>query len=146
MEEGVPEPDVLTLSSSAGALLSLIRELERRHGSITFVVEDDLRRPTDPAVTANVHGWSRVIDSEVYACQRTAELTSAPEVVKYLGESASGYPLNGFLLRQTACTEFFALLSDGHFDTIVERAVAIVTAVFDSDGYCVWMPTSIFTS
>lgn len=144
LDEGVADRSVLSLSSSADALLSLIRELERRYGSMTFVVEDDLRQPTDPTVMANVHGWCRVIDDEVYACRPTADLLSSAEVVRYVGGSASGYPLNGFLLAHTTCDEFSELLSAGRLIAIVRSAVAIVNAVFDSDGYSVWIPDSVF--
>jgi hypothetical protein len=138
LEEGVGNPAVISPAASADALLELFDKMQRQSGTLTLVVENDLARPDDPAILRRMND-AVVVATNVYHCKDVADLRSSKDLVEYLGTSASGYPLNAFLLRDVRCDALAALIESAHYDDLAEHLEAVVNSVFDCEGYSVWI-------
>jgi hypothetical protein len=135
---GLEDAKTLTPQVSARELIKLLQMMQARHQRLllTVVVENDIAKPEDPAVSAR--NDAIIVNDTVYHYRRVTELTHASKVVSYLGTSASGYPLNAFVLGGVSHDELLSGLNNPTI--LVPRLHAIINTIFDCDGYMAWVP------
>lgn len=114
--------------------------------SMTMIVEDDLRVPSDPAIRRAQPMSVVAEDNVVYHWLPISDLTTSVEVSDFLLSSASGYPLNGFLVGDISMERFKSLLRKRRLHPVLDALIGIVNSVFDGDAYSLWVPDSIASS
>lgn len=120
-------------SAEAGAFLEIILAVERAHGGVVLIVEDELGKRGDPYlkdrqccyVGDRVLGWR--------------SLTSG-ELLEFIRRTSSGYPLNAYVVRASAdelgLTDG-AQLSDTQVASIVQAVTMFLCGALDSEGFVV---------
>jgi hypothetical protein len=105
-------------------------------------VEDDLRRPGDPAISNGQAGLIFLRDQVVHWCELAKDNVS--EVGTFLRKGSSGFPLNAFVaqfpmryLRHEGLSESELLA------TITDSVVAVVVAAYDAESFLIWHPVGI---
>jgi len=132
-----------SIEASAQALQTLLTEMRADGKMRLLVVEDDLARPDDPAIISRPPGSLLIADEAVYHLQDLADLKTADDLHEFLGTSASGFPLNGFLLRSLTRGELRLAFHQRRFRTVVAHVEAIINTIFDNDAFSSWLPDRI---
>jgi len=131
------------LEASAESLLALITELRNKGNAHLFVVENDLAKPDDPAIVGRPLGSVVFAADTVYHLQDLADLDTQDGLIKFLGSSASGYPLNGFVMRSKSNEELSQAFRTKRLGPVIAGIDAIVNSVFDNSGFSVWLPNIV---
>jgi hypothetical protein len=103
------------------------------------VVEDDLRRRTDPTVAPHSISTAFIGDRIVHWCE--LERGTGTDCVDVINKGASGYPLNAFVCKKSAAD---LGLVDGReavkdfAGQVAESLLAVVVAAFDAETFLVW--------
>lgn len=140
LDHGIGDPSVLSLDRSATSLLELLIELDQPEGSLGLLVENDLAKPTDPAVAVRTD--TVFVQESVYHLRYLTDLETPSDLIQYLGTSASGYPLDAFVIRGLDRDALMRALRKDPAD-LVTRVDAIVNTVFDCEGFSVWIPSGV---
>jgi hypothetical protein len=126
-------------ASSADAVLTVILEELAAVAELCVVVEDDLRKPGDP-VLANRTVRSAYLGDNVLHWSDLRVGVGA-EATRMIRLSASGYPLNAFVVKGSARD---LGLNDGlpvveGFETqVAEALTGVVVSAFDTESFLVW--------
>ncbi|MHB8263773.1 MAG: hypothetical protein ACYDGY_08500 [Acidimicrobiales bacterium] len=127
---------ILSRDASLEALFEVMRWLEEQRGSLAFVVEDDLHRPTDPTVLTRADNI--IVGESMYHHREFGDISTPHKLGMYLSDSSSDHPLNAFVMRDTSrdtCAQ--ALQADPA--KLAQHVEAIVNSIFDCEGYSIWL-------
>jgi hypothetical protein len=118
----------------AGVLESLVPA-----GALCVVIEDDLRRSGDPALERLPVGSAVLGDQVLHWCDLPA--VSSSLAVSAIRRSASGYPLNAFIVTESAAA--LGLAGGGSVSTdlpsrIVRALDGVIVAAFDAESFLLW--------
>lgn len=134
----IADPSVISPERSGTALLRALRDaFANCEGGSFVLVEDDLRLPNDPAVASRPD--SIIAEAIVFHARGLTEFRNGDELALFLNHSASGYPLNAFVVPAGTVDE---LKSPTHHSLsgVATGVVAIINSIFDCDAYSLWYP------
>ena len=138
LASGIGDASVITPERSGTALLRNLRhELAKSEGVLVVVVEDDLRGPNDPAVARQPD--SIISEGIVFHGRGLMEFSNGDELAVFLNHSASGYPLNAFVVRARGFDELKSAMRSS-LGGVAKRVEAIINCIFDCEAYCLWYP------
>lgn len=104
-----------------------------------LLVEDDMRRPTDPNILREDPVSLIRHDGIIFHLRDLTELTTPDRLITFLGASASGYPLNAFLVSGLSRDGLAQLLEADKFENLVPHVEVVINTIFDCDGYAAWL-------
>lgn len=136
---GFAEGGVVSSDLANAALAGVLEDLMPR-GAACVVVEDDVGRRGDPALSKR-RAPSAFIGDRVICWSDLDRPGSGAAAVQTIAEAASGYPRNAFALTQTAAD---LGLSEGQslpVDFAAKAAgflAALVVSAFDDESFLVW--------
>lgn len=122
----------------APAVLATLKD--KVPSALGLAVEDDLARPTDPAVRAR--SWPAVsIDGWLLPWIALGG-QDPNELVRFLNTCSSGYPTNAFALDvEPAAVATAAERADVvKSEQLASHVLAVITAAYDSESFIVWQP------
>lgn len=103
------------------------------------IVEDDLRRRTDPTVAPHAMSTAFIGDRIVHWCD--LERGTGADCADVVDRGASGYPLNAFVCGKSAADLDLVNgreVVKGFANQIAESLLAVVVAAFDAETFLVW--------
>ncbi len=119
------------------ALASVLSETHSFQSAYLYV-EDDLRRPGDPALYRTGLKWFSIGSAIIHWCDVAVE--PPLEVVRCIRRSSSGYPLNAFVASVAPPGD--RIQSDDDFaEKIVSSLLAVIVSVFDAESFVIWTET-----
>jgi hypothetical protein len=135
---GFDQGGVVGASLADAALAQYLDDFASR-GALCVLVEDDLLRQSDPAVARRPVPSAFIGDHVIHWCELARGAGSiATEVIRM---SASGYPLNAFLVTKSAAdlrlSPGGSLVKDFTTDVVASLAAVVVSA-FDGESFLMW--------
>lgn len=130
------------MNGAPEALFGIIHPFLAR-GSL-ILVEDDLRRPTDPNLQSTAHSETIIGGEVVFHLEQDDGVMTADQLHTFLGASGSGYPLNAFVLSGISRDQVVRALAAENLDALIPSISAIVNTVFDCDSFSVWLSRETF--
>lgn len=116
-------------------LIDKLRELEKKTGPLTVLVEDNLRHPSDPVERLPRLPTYQFRDRYLYA-QNLLDIRFGYDF-EVLGQS-SGYPLNAFVvLSRTLPTNTH--WSDSYAEKLASAVIGIINFAYDGETYTLWV-------
>lgn len=111
-------------------------------GAKCLIVEDDLSRPTDPALLRSDIPSAFIGDRVVSWCDVNPQNgAAAVDRVMYVG---SGYPRNAFVVNKSAA-ELGLIdrqqVSAEFAQQVAASLLAVIVSIFDAESYLVWTPS-----
>jgi hypothetical protein len=125
----------------AGAWLSQVLDELALHGASCVIVEDDLSRPTDPAIIASEIPCALIEDRIL--CWSDLSPGNGATAVKRTGYIGSGYPRNAFVVSRSAAELGLAdrqQVPETFLRQVTDSLMAVIVAIFDAESYLVWTP------
>jgi hypothetical protein len=120
-------------------LAQLLDRLAGRGGSCV-VIEDDLRRRHDPAVSLPGVPPSAFIGERVV---HWTDIQPADKAIATIYAGASGYPRNAFVVAKS-CAELGLAdrqeLDDTFADSVAKSLLAVLVAAYDAESFLLWEP------
>jgi hypothetical protein len=144
LEYGLDDPRIVSQESSARVLVDLLTWMQQKSGPLSLIVENDLARPTDPAIVRRTDVF--VVEETVYHHRAVADIVTPTDAIEYLGTSASGYPLNAFVIKTLTAAELRQTIVSGYIAHVYSHLQTIINSVFDCEGYCAWLRIPDFDS
>lgn len=135
----------LDIETSARSLVNLLRRLEAQAGSLLVVVESGWEpwEPASPAPRQSPQPGSSIIaDQVIYAFIGSPDLATVEDAIAFLGMNGS-YWLQAFVFRSISPSDLRQALESRSYESLTGRLDAIITSIFDNDGYAVWMPAHV---
>lgn len=132
------EGGIVETSVADAALARLLGDLVTEGGSCV-VAEDDLLRRSDPAVARRTVPSAFIGNHVVHWCDLVPG--SGAPAARALRASASGYPLNAFVVTRSAADLGLVTgrsLSEDFTSDVVGSLVAVVVSAFDAESFLVW--------
>lgn len=108
-----------------------------------LVVEDDVRRANDPALTQFTDDEICTFATNVYHVHAVNDLASPSALGEFLGKSSFGFPLNGFLIGGLTSGSTRSLVQSGDFMVIADHCRFTFHAIFDGDAIITWVPEDL---
>jgi hypothetical protein len=142
LDQGIGNPSIISLDRSGESLFEFLKSPELK-GSPDIVVEDDLRIPGDPALRQKRIGSTHYFNQLPLHVGSLDSITSSASLVRFLESSASGYPLNSFILPQGQMEDIQTRLTAGNARDLGRSLMAIVNAALDGEAYAVWLPGAL---
>ena len=105
-------------------------------------MEDDLALPDDPHIANASTGSLLVAEGTVFHLTDLAELQEPQELASFLVTSASGYPLNAFILQSMSRSTIASSLAHTAAKAFATNIVGIINTIFDNEAFTVWVPAS----
>ncbi len=131
-----------SLRASAASLLKLARIITNGRDPSHIIVEDDLALPDDPHIANASTGSLLVAEGTVFHLTDLAELQEPQELASFLVTSASGYPLNAFILQSMSRSTIASSLAHTAAKAFATNIVGIINTIFDNEAFTVWVPAS----
>ena len=138
IEHGTIQSRLINSEPAAEAILKIVTHMEKERGQLAVVVEDDLMRPGDPA-TRDDETALYTLGRTVIHCRWLDELKTAKNLDHYLAQSASGYPLNAFLVP-IADLPAKGELDEKDIKKVANSVRGIINTAFDRESYTIWIP------
>lgn len=107
--------------------------------ALAFVVEDDLAKPSDPVIRNMLNSVYQVNNDEVMHHKTVRGLKTGLDLEKFFNKSASGYPLNAFVLPQNLLPAPGVLTGDD-LNRLAKAVRIIINSAYDGETYTVWTP------
>ena len=123
-----------SLRASAASLLKLARIITNGRDPSHIIVEDDLALPDDPHIANASTGSLLVAEGTVFHLTDLAELQEPQELASFLVTSASGYPLNAFILQSMFST-IASSLAHTAAKAFATNIVGIINTIFDNEAF-----------
>jgi hypothetical protein len=121
-----------------------LREMMIGYKTSSLVIEDDTRSRGEPILSQFPDGEIALYEDDVYHVGEIGGRARTPaDLELFIGQSAFGYPLNGFAIHGTSSERAGTLIEEGGFDLIAERCDFSFHSIYDGDAIAVWLPSRI---
>ena len=135
----------LSMEPSAEALVKLLEKLQAHYGPCTIVVEDWMRKSTDPAIMRlPSHARPMILRGTLYHWREVVELFSANDLMDFLYFGGS-YPLNSYVFRDFNRQQFQSAVENEHLREVADHTIAVINEVFDGRGFSCWLRSDVST-
>lgn len=128
---------VVQTDIQSSLLFQKLKVLEKEHGQLAIVLEDNLRHPGDKSLGKFPKKQLFQIGNRYLHVKSLATIRDSIELSHYLNWS-SGYPLNAFAVIQSVIPDRLSL-NEADVNNLAAGVQGIINGAYDNETYTLWL-------
>ncbi|MHB1519278.1 MAG: hypothetical protein ACYCVN_15095 [Acidimicrobiales bacterium] len=117
--------------------------LKRVDDNGLLIIEDDVRRRGDPGLTQFPAEQTAIDGNDVYHLHGIKGQATAAELETFVGKSAFGHPLNGFVVRELSTASARSLIQSDDLAEVANHCCGTFHSIYDGDAIAAWIPQAL---